>query len=107
MRGIVRKGLRAKSGQPFGKEERDYLDHLIGAKSARADTYPRSLQGGSSWIPGGDLRWPPGGPWGLRPKPLLTGRQDERVEVGIEMAGGPGGVSARFALEVMEHVFSK
>jgi len=30
----------------------------------------------------------------------------EAVEVGIEMAGGPGTVSARFALEVMESVFS-
>ena len=29
----------------------------------------------------------------------------EAVEVGIEMSGGPGTVSARFALEVMEHVF--
>jgi AhpD family alkylhydroperoxidase len=31
----------------------------------------------------------------------------EAVEVGIEMAGGPGTVSARFALEVMESVFAK
>jgi len=31
----------------------------------------------------------------------------EAVEIGIEMAGGPGTVSARFALEVMEAVFSK
>lgn len=31
----------------------------------------------------------------------------EAVEVGIEMAGGPGTVAARFALEVMEQVFSK
>ena len=31
----------------------------------------------------------------------------EAVEVGIEMAGGPGTVSARFALEVMESVFPK
>ena len=31
----------------------------------------------------------------------------EAVEVGIEMAGGPGTVSARFALEVMEKVFAK
>jgi AhpD family alkylhydroperoxidase len=31
----------------------------------------------------------------------------EAVEVGIEMAGGPGTVSARFALEVMENVFPK
>jgi AhpD family alkylhydroperoxidase len=29
----------------------------------------------------------------------------EAVEVGIEMAGGPGTVSARFALDVMEDVF--
>lgn len=29
----------------------------------------------------------------------------EAVEVGIEMAGGPGTVSARFALEVMDCVF--
>ncbi len=29
----------------------------------------------------------------------------EAVEVGIEMAGGPGTVSARFALEVMDGVF--
>ena len=29
----------------------------------------------------------------------------EAVEVGIEMTGGPGTVSARFALEVMEEVF--
>lgn len=29
----------------------------------------------------------------------------EAVEVGIEMGGGPATVSARFALEVMEHVF--
>ena len=31
----------------------------------------------------------------------------EAVEVGIEMAGGFGTVSARFALEVMDSVFSK
>ena len=31
----------------------------------------------------------------------------EAVEVGIEMAGGPGTVSARFALEVMESVFTE
>jgi AhpD family alkylhydroperoxidase len=31
----------------------------------------------------------------------------EAVEVGIEMAGGPGTVSARFALEVMDDVFGK
>jgi AhpD family alkylhydroperoxidase len=31
----------------------------------------------------------------------------EAVEVGIEMSGGPGTVSARFALEVMESVFQK
>jgi AhpD family alkylhydroperoxidase len=31
----------------------------------------------------------------------------EAVEVGIEMAGGPGTVSARFALEVMESVYAK
>jgi AhpD family alkylhydroperoxidase len=31
----------------------------------------------------------------------------EAIEVGIEMAGGPGTVSARFALEVMETVFPK
>ena len=30
----------------------------------------------------------------------------EAVEVGIEMGGGPAVVSARFALEVMEGVFS-
>ena len=30
----------------------------------------------------------------------------EAVEIGIEMAGGPGTVSARFALEVMESIFS-
>ena len=30
----------------------------------------------------------------------------EAVEVGIEMAGGPATVSARFALEVMEEVFA-
>ncbi len=30
----------------------------------------------------------------------------EAVEVGIEMGGGPATVSARFALEVMESVFS-
>jgi AhpD family alkylhydroperoxidase len=29
----------------------------------------------------------------------------EAVEVGIEMSGGPGTVSARFALDVMEAVF--
>jgi AhpD family alkylhydroperoxidase len=29
----------------------------------------------------------------------------EAVEVGIEMAGGPGTVSARFALDVMDGVF--
>ena len=29
----------------------------------------------------------------------------EALEVGIEMGGGPATVSARFALEVMEHVF--
>lgn len=31
----------------------------------------------------------------------------EAVEVGMEMAGGPGTVSARFALEVMDSVFAK
>ncbi len=31
----------------------------------------------------------------------------EAVEIGIEMAGGPGTVSARFALEVMGNVFPK
>lgn len=31
----------------------------------------------------------------------------ESVEVGIEMAGGPGTVSARFALEVMDSVFPR
>jgi AhpD family alkylhydroperoxidase len=31
----------------------------------------------------------------------------EAVEVGIEMGGGPAVVSARFALEVMEGVFSE
>ena len=31
----------------------------------------------------------------------------EAVEVGIEMAGGPGTVSARFALEVMESVLGR
>ncbi len=30
----------------------------------------------------------------------------EAIEVGIEMGGGPATVSARFALEVMESVFS-
>jgi len=30
----------------------------------------------------------------------------ESVEIGIEMAGGPGTVSARFALEVMARVFA-
>ncbi len=29
----------------------------------------------------------------------------EAVEVGIEMGGGPATVSARFALQIMEHVF--
>ena len=29
----------------------------------------------------------------------------EAVDVGIEMAGGPGTVSARFAVEVMDTVF--
>ena len=31
----------------------------------------------------------------------------EAVEIGIEMSGGPGTVSARFALEVMEEIFDK
>lgn len=31
----------------------------------------------------------------------------EAVEVGIEMGGGPATVSARFALQVMETVFSR
>jgi AhpD family alkylhydroperoxidase len=31
----------------------------------------------------------------------------EAIEVGIEMGGGPATVSARFALEVMEHVYKK
>ena len=31
----------------------------------------------------------------------------EAMEVGIELAGGPGTVSARFALEVMDDVFPK
>ncbi len=30
----------------------------------------------------------------------------ESVEIGIEMGGGPATVSARFALEVIEHVFA-
>ena len=30
----------------------------------------------------------------------------EAVEVGIEMGGGPATVSARFALEVMDHIFN-
>ena len=30
----------------------------------------------------------------------------ETVEVGIEMGGGPATVSARFALEIMDHVFT-
>jgi hypothetical protein len=30
----------------------------------------------------------------------------EAVEVGIEMGGGPATVSARFALEVMDTVYS-
>lgn len=30
----------------------------------------------------------------------------EAVEVGMEMSGGPGTVSARFALEVMDEVFA-
>ena len=28
-----------KSGQPFGEEARDYLDHLIGGKTIRVDAY--------------------------------------------------------------------
>ena len=31
----------------------------------------------------------------------------EAVEVGMELGGGPATVSARFALEVMEHVFKE
>ena len=31
----------------------------------------------------------------------------EAVEVGIEMGGGPATVSARFALDVMDHVYKK
>jgi AhpD family alkylhydroperoxidase len=31
----------------------------------------------------------------------------EAIEVGIEMSGGPGTVSARFALDVMEGIFDK
>jgi AhpD family alkylhydroperoxidase len=31
----------------------------------------------------------------------------EAIEVGIEFGGGPATVSARFALEVMEHVFKE
>jgi AhpD family alkylhydroperoxidase len=31
----------------------------------------------------------------------------EAVEVGIEMGGGPATVSARFALEMMERVFTR
>jgi alkylhydroperoxidase/carboxymuconolactone decarboxylase family protein YurZ len=31
----------------------------------------------------------------------------EAVEIGIEMSGGPGTVSARFALDVMEGIFGK
>jgi AhpD family alkylhydroperoxidase len=30
----------------------------------------------------------------------------EALEIGIEMAGGPGTVAARFALEVMDTIFS-
>jgi endonuclease YncB( thermonuclease family) len=28
-----------KPGQPYGEEARDYLDHLIGGKTVRLDTY--------------------------------------------------------------------
>jgi len=28
-----------KPGQPYGEEARDYLDHLIGAKTVRVDAY--------------------------------------------------------------------
>jgi endonuclease YncB( thermonuclease family) len=28
-----------KPGQPYGEEARDYLDHLIGGKTLRVDTY--------------------------------------------------------------------
>jgi len=31
----------------------------------------------------------------------------EAIEVGIEMSGGPGTVSARFALEVIEDIYQK
>ena len=31
----------------------------------------------------------------------------EAIEVGIEMGGGPATVSARFALEVLEHTFAR
>ncbi len=31
--------LGDKRGQPFGEEARDYLDHLIGGKTVRVDTY--------------------------------------------------------------------
>jgi AhpD family alkylhydroperoxidase len=31
----------------------------------------------------------------------------EAIEVGIEFGGGPATVSARFALEVMDHVYKK
>ena len=31
----------------------------------------------------------------------------EAIEVGMELGGGPATVSARFALEVMEHVFKE
>jgi alkylhydroperoxidase/carboxymuconolactone decarboxylase family protein YurZ len=31
----------------------------------------------------------------------------EAVEVGIELGGGPATLSARFAFEVMEHVFKE
>ena len=37
----------------------------------------------------------------------LPKKYKELIAVGIEMAGGPGTVSARFALEVMESVFPK
>ena len=34
-------GQGSKSGQPFGEAARDYLDHLIGGKTVRLDTYGR------------------------------------------------------------------
>jgi hypothetical protein len=56
-----------------------------------------------SWRQRSERRQPP---LGVLPLTLTQQEVFEAVEVAIEMAGGPATASARFALEVMNEVFS-